>query len=235
MIQVLLRDLRWRLLFLVGAMLFLVWQEWETQAHAPPGSVEIGPLGLSAPMSYLAGLTVITLLAGFISSDRREGYTRLFFSHPTSPLAFYGVRWALAVTIAIGFAILFLFTFQLLVWNELRGGWIGISLAIANTLIYGGLMAFLSAALPRGDAWVALFLFLSTLVSQPLTLLLSLLPTAPRQLVLLLLPPHTTALQRVYESILESRVAWDAMAFSAVYGLVFLGLAALILRLREWP
>lgn len=235
MIPILLRDLRWRLAFLSLAALLLGWQEWETQAHAPAeAAVELGALGLSAPASYLAGFAVIVLLAGFVSTDRREGYTRLFFSHPTRPALFYGVRWALAVSLAIAFAIVFLFLFQMIAWGELRGGGVGLALVVANVLIYGGLMAFLSAALPRGDAWVAFFLFFSTLIPGPLNFLLSILGPGIRGLLLFLLPPHSTTLQRLYETILEGHVAWDALLFSVGYGVVWLVAAALVLSLREW-
>ena len=235
MIPILLRDLRGRLAFLVLAGLLLGWQEWETQAHAPAeAAIELGPLGLSAPASYLAGFALIVLLAGFVSTDRREGYTRLFFSHPTPPTVYYGVRWALAVALSLAFAVLFLVLFQLVVWGELRGGGAGLGLVLANVLVYGGLMAFLSAALPRGDAWVALFLFFSTLIPGPLNFLLSLLGPGLRQLLLFILPPHSTTLQRLYEAALEGSVAWDALLFSAGYGAVWLIAAAAVLFLREW-
>lgn len=235
MIPLLVRDLRWRLLFLAVAALLLGWQEWETQAHAPvEAAVELGPLGLSAPASYLAGFAVIVLLAGFISTDRREGYTRLFFSHPTRPSAFYGVRWALAVALSLALAVLFLVLFQVAVWGELRGGGAGLGLVLANVLVYGGLMAFLSAALPRGDAWVAFFLFFSTLVPGPLNFLLSIVGSGVRQLLLFVLPPHSTTLQRLYESALEGSVAWDALLFSAGYGAVWLVAAGVVLSIREW-
>lgn len=235
MIPVLIRDLRGRIVFLIIVGAILVWQEWETHQHAVASTVELGPLGLSAPMSYLAGFATIVLLAGFISTDRREGFTRLYFSHPTSPLAFYALRWGLSLAVAMAFAVVFLFVFQLVAWGEFRGGGSGIALALANTLIYGGLMAFLSTAFRRGDAPVALFLFFSTLFPQPLNALLSIFGPGFRQFLLFVLPPHNTTLQQLYLSILDGGLAWDALLFCAGYGLVWLTLSGIILSAREWP
>ena len=96
-------------------------------------------------------------------------------------------------------------------------------------------MAFLSAALPRGDSWVALLLFVPTLFPQLLSLLLASVGPAVRQTVLFLLPPQTTALQMVYEGVLASSVPWGAVAYAAGYGAFWLVLGALVLRLRDWP
>lgn len=234
MIPILLRDIRGRILFLIAALALLVWQEWETHQHAVATTVELGPLGLSAPMSYLAGFAVIVLLAGFISTDRREGFTRLYFSHPTSPLAFYALRWGLSLAVAMAFSLVFLFVFQLIAWGEFRGGGSGIALALANALIYGGLMAFLSAALPRGDAPIALFLFFSTLFPQPLNALLGIVGPGLRQLALFVLPPHNTSLQQLYLSILDGGLSWGALLFCAGYGLVWVTFAGIVLSVKEW-
>jgi hypothetical protein len=238
-IPVLLRDLLPRLgvVVLVAWILFLLEPSFHQHVEVPDDGfdpVEFGPLGLSAPVAYLAGLSVIVLLAGFVSADRREGFARIYFSHPTQPLAFYALRWLLAIAVAMAVAVAFLVLGQLIAWGEFRGGWSGLVLALANALIYGGLMAFLSVLLPRGDAWVAFGLFLPTLLPpQTLSMLLAGLGPTPRQLLVLVLPPHP-ALQELYVWLLEGRIVWSAFAYAAIYGLVFLGIAGVLLWQREW-
>lgn len=238
MIPILLRDLRWRLLLLLplGWVMYLLEPGFHQHGTAPTPdeAVALGPLGVSATLSYLAGLAMIVLLAGFVSTDRREGYTRIYFAHPTRPLAFYGLRWGLALVLAVLAAAVFLIVGQMVAWGELRGGWSGLLLAVVNAIVYGGLMAFLSATLPRGDAWVAFILFLPTFAPQLFGLLVGALPSALRQGILLALPPQG-ALQVLWQGLLEGRVFWSAAAFAAAYGLIWLLAAAVVVRLREWP
>jgi hypothetical protein len=234
-ISILLRDLRGRLALVGLIFLGLLWWEVEARRHGTLDALEVGPESAAAPMAYLASLTTILLLAGFVSTDRREGYTRLFFAHPTSPLAFYALRWLLALGVAMGASLLFLLLMQGLVWGELRGGWLALLLPLLTAWIFGGLMAFLSSALPRGDAWVALALFVPTLVPQVLSLFLASVGPAVRQTVLFLLPPQTTALQMVYEGVLVADLPWGAVGWALGYGTIWLVLGVLTLRLREWP
>lgn len=238
MIAILLRDLRGRLVLLLALMALLYFLEPAFHQHGPvedpEAAASLSALGISATLAYLAGLSMIVLLAGFVSTDRREGYTRIFFAHPTSPLALYGLRWGLALLLTVAAAALFLLVGQWVAWGEVRGGWGGLLLAALAALIYGGLMAFLSALLPRGDAWVAFVLFLPTFFPQLLTLLQ--MTTAPgfHRALLFVLPPQT-ALQEVYQGLLLGTPAWGAAAFAVGYGMVWLGAAVLLLRLREWP
>ena len=238
MISVVLRDWRWRMALLLLALWLMYLLEPAFHQHEaeidPEQAVGLSAVGISATLSYFSGLAMIVLLGGFISADRREGYSRLFFSHPTSPLALYGLRWLLALALALAGAAVFLVGGQLVAWGEFRGGWSGLLLALLSALVYGGLMAFLSAALSRGDTWVGLLLFLPTFVPQLFELGASRLPVGPRQLLLFVLPPHG-ALQVVWQQLLDGGVAWGAALFAAGYGLVWLILGALVLRLREWP
>lgn len=235
MIPILLRDLRARLALLGVLFLGLLWWEIEARSHGTLDPLEVGPASAAAPMAYLASLTMILLLAGFVSTDRREGYTRLFFAHPTSPSVFYALRWALALAVALGASLVFLLSLQWFAWGEIRGGWLALLLPLLTAWIFGGLMAFLSTALPRGDAWVALALFVPTLFPQLLSLLLASVGPGVRQGVLFLLPPQTTALQQVYEAVLVGQVPWGAVGWALGYGTVWLVLGTLALRLREWP
>jgi hypothetical protein len=236
MISILLKDLRWRLLtmLLVAVILYALEPGFHQHDETEFAAVEMGPLGVSATLSYFAGISMIVLLAGFISRERREGYTRLFFSYPTSPLAYYGLRWVLAFVVSVAGAAVFLVIGQMVAWGGIRGGWAGLALPVLSALIYGGLMAFFSALLPRGDAWAAFLLFLPTFFPQLLTLGLAGVGTNVRQMILLLLPPQG-ALQDVWQGLLLESFGWGAAGFAAGYGLLFLFAGSLILKLREWP
>lgn len=238
MIPIILRDLRWRMALLAVVAWLLYLMEPGFHQHgtlAPEEAVALGPLGISATLSYFAGIAMIVLLAGFISSDRREGYTRIFFSHPTRPIAFYALRWSVALAIAMLAATAFLIVGQLVAWGEVRGGWSGLLLPLVSAIVYGGLMAFLSSALPRGDAFAGFLLILPTFVPQLLTFGLAALPPALRQALLLVLPPHG-ALQVLWQGLVaEGRVLWMAAAFGVGYGIVWLIAAVALLRVRDWP
>ncbi|HEV2130762.1 MAG TPA: hypothetical protein VGR27_06645 [Longimicrobiaceae bacterium] len=238
MIPILLRDMAPRLLLVaLAALMFYLIDPAFHQHERVEGEAAavLGPLGLSATLANLAGLAMLILLAGFVSTDRRRGFYRIFFSHPTHPLAFYGLRWALALALALLSAAVFLVVGQLAAWGEFRGGFGGLGLALLSAIAYGGLMAFLSTLLPRGDAWVAIILFLFTFFwLQALSLGAEPFPTALRQALTLLLPPQT-ALNDVYEGMLAGQAVWGAAAFVVGYGVFWMGAAALLLRLREWP
>lgn len=237
MIPILLRDLRWRILGLavVAWLLYLLEPGFhQHDAPAPEEAVALGAVGVSATLSYFAGISMIVLLAGFISNDRREGYTRIFFSHPTRPLALYALRWIVALAVTLIGVTAFLVIGQMIAWGEVRGGWSGLLLALVSAVIYGGLMAFLSAALPRGDAVVAFVLFLPTFVPQLLALALVPLPSAVRQVILLLLPPQG-ALQSIWQGLLQGSVAWVALAFAAGYGVLWILASIAALRARDLP
>jgi hypothetical protein len=238
MIPILLRDLRWRLgaVFLICILLYFLepaFHQHEEVAADPEFAQELGPIGVSATLAYLAGLAMIVLLAGFVSTDRREGYAKMYFSHPTSPLAYYSLRWALALGVALLAAVVFLLVGQTFAWGEFRGGGSGILLAVLAALVYGALMAFLSVALPRGDAWIAFLLFIPTFFPQLLNLLQTTIPPDAYRALLFVLPPQT-ALQDVYQGLLLNDLAWGSVVFVLGYSAVWLVGATLILRFREW-
>lgn len=238
MIPVTLRD--WAPRFLLLAV--IVWALWLLEPGFHPHEAaaagdlpleELGPLGVSATLSYLAGLTMIVLLGGFVSTDRRRGYAHLYLSHPVRPVALYGLRWALAAAVALLLSLLFLVLGQLLAWGAFRGGWPGLLLPALSVLVYGGLMAFLSAALPRGDAWVALALFVPTFFPDVLRFLEGGLNPAGYRFLLFLIPPQW-AYQEIYAALVTGGTAWAPAAYVAGYGLFWLGMGALLLKVREW-
>jgi hypothetical protein len=237
MILVVLRDLRLRLLLLVlvAGALYALEPGFHQHDAFTIEAIQLGPLGISATLSYFAGIAMIVLLAGFVANDRREGYTRLYFSHPTSPLAYYGLRWGIAYALALLGAATFLVVGQAVAWGVFLGGWRGLLLPAITALVYGGLMAFFSVVLPRGDAWLAfLLLALPSFFPQIVGVALGNVAPAVRQVVLTLLPPQA-ALADIWQGILLGRYPGPALIFAVTYGVIFLLAAVVILRLREWP
>jgi hypothetical protein len=235
MIRIMLWEMRWRIAFLIVPAVVLFYVE---HGFRPIEQLELdvfgfSPLDVGAALGYFASFAMIILLGGAISRDRREGYTRIFFSHPTSPLSYYALRWILAYAIAIAGAFLLLFFGQLVAWNGIRGGWAGMLLPLLTALIYGGLIAFFSTLLPRGDALVAILFFSPTVVSEVL-FPLNRLAAPVRDMILLILPPNE-ALNQVYDGLRIGPAQWGAAVFAAGYGVLFLVMAGLILRMREWP
>lgn len=238
MIPIFLRDLVPRLVVvaLAGVMFYMLDPAFhQHEAVATELVADLGPLGLSATLANLSGLAMLILLSGFIATDRRRGYYRIYFSHPTKPLAYYGTKWALALVLAMTAAALFLVLGQLFAWGEIRGGLPGLWLAFLSAVAYGGLIAFLSALLPRADGWVAALLFIFTYIwLQALALGATPLSAPIRQVLNFILPPQT-ALQDVYSAIVGGGTAWGAAAFVLGYGIVWLVAAALLVKFREWP
>jgi hypothetical protein len=229
------------LLVAITALMFYMLEPAFHQHDLPAGDVlvdvppEFGPLGISATLANLAGLAMLILLAGFVSSDRRRGYYRIYLSHPVNPLAMYGLRWALALGLAMVAAAVLLVVGQLAAWGEVRGGAEGLLLALLSALVYGSLIAFLSVVLPRGDAWVAVVLYFFTFFwIQILSLCVEPLTAPLRQAISFVLPPQT-ALQDIYGAMLVGASAWGAVAFVVGYAAFWLVAAGLLLRLREWP
>lgn len=235
MIEVMLRDMRARiaLVGLLGILLYFLEPAFHQHDVVDPQFAgDLGPAGVSATLAYLAGLSMILLLAGFVSRDFREGFAAIHFSHPTSALAYFGLRWVLGLAVALMAALLFLLLGQLVAWGEVRGGGSGLLLALLSALVYGGLMAFFSTLLPSGDGWAVFVLFLPTPLPQILVWLEAALPAALYSVLLFLLPPQH-ALQEVYRGLLLGTLPWPAAAFAAGYGLFWLALAALLLRFRH--
>lgn len=225
------------LVLLAALMFYLMEPGFHAHEAAPAGDldVQLGPLGISATLANLSGLSMLILLAGFIAVDRRRGYYRLLFAQPVNPVLYYLARWALALALALGVSAVFLWVGSYAAWGEYRGGVEGLYLALLAAIAYGGLIAFLSAVLPRGDAWVAVMLFLFTFFwLQSLSLGAEPFPAPLRDALSLLLPPQT-ALQDVYDALLAGKLDAAASAFCAGYGVFWLAAAGLVVHYREWP
>lgn len=241
MIPILLRGMLPRLVLvaLLGVAFFFLepafHQHAGEAAAAEDFQLNLGVMGLSGTLANYAGLSMLVLLGGFVSNDRRQGYYRLYFSHPTRPLAFYGLRWGMGLLAALLAAAVFLVMGQLAAWGRFEGGWSGLYLALLAALAYGGMIAFLSVVLPRGDAWVALVLFLFNYFWwQAVGMGMQPLPGPLNEALTLLLPPQL-ALFDVYDGLLRYEIAWGASAFAAGYGVFWLLIASLLLKLRDWP
>lgn len=240
MIPILLRGMvpRMVLVALLGVAFFMLEPGFHQHAgEAVPEEfrLDLGAMGLSASLANLAGLSMLVLLGGFVSNDRRQGYYRLFFSHPTRPVAFYGLRWGMGLGVAMLGAAAFLVIGQYAAWGRFEGGWSGLYLALLAAVAYGGMIAFLSVVLPRGDAWVALvFYVFNYFWLQAVSLGVRPLPRPLNDLVGVLLPPQL-ALSDVYDGLFRGEIVWGASAFVLGYGLFWLLIAGLLLKLRDWP
>lgn len=235
MIAVMLRELVPRLCWLgvVAVGLYFLEPAFHQHGVVDPGmEAELQPVGISATLAYLSALGMILLLSGFISADVREGYAAIHFSHPTSPLAFYGLRWLMALGVTLLAAAAFLVVGQLVAWGSFRGGGSGLLLALLAALVYGGLVAFFSAVLRSGEAWLVLLLFLPTPVPAILDWLQAALPGGAYALVRFLLPPQQ-ALQEVYRGLVLNSLDWLPVLYAAGYGCVWLIMAGVMLQMRK--
>jgi hypothetical protein len=197
--------------------------------------LNLGYMGLAATLSNYAGLCMLVLVGGFISNDRRQGYYRLYFSHPTRPIAFYALRWGMGLAAAVLAAAVFLVVGQLIAWGRFEGGWSGLYLAFLAAFSYGAMVAFLSVVLARGDAWVALVLYLFNYFwLQAVSMGVQGLPGLLNDAVSLLLPPQL-ALSDVYDGLLRSEIVWGPSAYIVGYGVFWLLVAGLVLKMRDWP
>lgn len=238
MIPLVLWQLRWRLLvlLLVGWFFYLnepgFHQHEEVTGALPP---ELAPAGVAFSLANLAGIAMLVLLWGSVSADRARGYARIHFSHPTRPLAYYALRWAIAYVVAVAAAGVFLVFGQLAAWGELRVGVEVMPQAFLFALIYGALVAFFSVVLPVGDGLAALGVFAVTEFWYALRQN-GIEPGTPafRSLVGFVLPPHL-ALNDVYGGVLAGALPWGAVLYAAGYGLFWLLLAGALLHFREWP
>jgi hypothetical protein len=242
MIPLVLWQLRWRIgvVLLIAAAFYVLEPSFHVHEAAVDAAQAIPPGEIAFTLANFAGASMLVLLAGFVAADRRRGYYRIYFSHPTRPLAYYGLRWALAYWVTLVVAAAFFVVSQLAAWGELRAGPSALLQPVLFALVYGGMVAFASVAFRRGDSLVVLAVYLVTDLWQGFLGFFSesgmdppLSPLA-RQAVSFVLPPHL-ALRDIYEAARLGHTAWGDIAFAGGYGLVWLAAAALLLWWREWP
>jgi hypothetical protein len=240
MIRLALQSMWRRIPVLIGVAFVFYLLEPGFHNHELPAGTGLNdltnPAGLTFTLSNLAALCMVVLLAGFISGDRRHGYYRLLLSQPVDPLAMYAVRWVLAYGISMVMTAAFMVLGQLAAWSGLRVGAESLVQPFIFAAIYGAIVAFLSALLPRWDAPLAVALYFASDIWAWLVRDLGAEPFTPfiRQVITFALPPHG-ALEAIYEGMLSGAVAWSAVAYACGYALFFLLVSAALLRLREWP
>ena len=243
MIPLILWQLRWRLLVVVAicGAFYLLEPSFHVHAGDAADAADAIPPGeIAFTLANLAAASMLVLLAGFVATDRRRGYYRLYFSHPTRPLACYGLRWLVAYGLTLAVAAAFFVVSQFAAWGEMRAGPSALVQPALFALIYGGVVAFASVAFPRGDALIALAVYLLTDLWQGFLGFFTETGVAPplsplvRQAVSFVLPPHL-ALRDFYEAARAGHAAWGAAGFAGGYGLFWLAAAALLLWSREWP
>jgi hypothetical protein len=243
MIPLILRQLRVRLLVVLAicAAFYLLEPTFHVHADEAADAAQAIPPGeIAFTLANLAGASMLVLLAGFVATDRRRGYYRIYFSHPTRPLAYYALRWGVAYGLTLAVCAAFFVVSQLAAWGEIRAGAGALVQPALFALIYGGVVAFASVAFPRGDSLVALALYLVTDLGQGFLSFFSETGVQPplsplvRQGISFVLPPHL-ALRDLYEAARAGHAAWGAMGFAGGYGIFWLAAAALLLWSREWP
>lgn len=177
-------------------------------------------------------IATLVLVAGLFRDDRDRGHARLLAVRPTSPVTLYGVRFLVLAGLALTMSAILLPVFDLL----MLGTWAGpatLVLVLAQVLFFGALVALLSVWI-KGDAWVALFLFLASLVWDALIQAGTLqAPAGVRAVVAFLLPPQAELLRLEEAFGTLQPIPWDAFADVAGYGLVLLALAGLSVMRRE--
>lgn len=239
MIPVMLRGMLPRLaLVALAAWLFYLLEPGFHQHGAEVAGEEVGLnlgyLGIAASLSNLSVFSMLILLGGSMSGDRVNGWYRMYFAHPTRPVAFYGVQWLLALAISMCVSALFLVVGQIAAWGEFQGGWSGLWLALMAAISYGGMIAVLSVLI-RGDTWVGLLLIVINYVwLQAISLGVQPVPGLLGDVLALLLPPQL-ALSDIYDGLLAGGIAWGPSAFAAGYGVFWLIVSGVLLRMREWP
>lgn len=241
MITLYLWQLRWRMLILPFICLAFYLIEPSFHAHAAPGSADyVAPDEMAFTMANVAALCMLVLLTDFVSGDRRRGFYRIYFAHPTRPLAFYAVRWLVAYAVTMAVIVLFFVTTQLAAWGELRAGAGTLVQPALFALVYGALVAFFSVCLPIMDGLVAFMCYWATVIWNwwldifDQTGLEAPIPHLVRQGVSFILPPHL-ALNDAYTQAHAGLSPWAPVSFVIGYALFWLAAAGLLLWSREWP
>jgi hypothetical protein len=234
-------QLRWRMVAVLAICLGFYLIEPGFHVHdASDVSELVPPDEIAFTLANLAAASMLVLLTGFVAADRRRGWYRIYFSHPTRPLAFYALRWIVAYAVTMAVVAAFFVLAQLAAWGELRAGVGSLLQPALFALIYGALLAFCSVAFPRGDGLVVLAvyfltdLWLGVLNMFDETGLTPPLPHLARQAISFVLPPHL-ALRDAYTAVQAGTFPGGPVAFAAGYGLFWLAAAALLLWSREWP
>lgn len=227
-------------LFLIGATATAL------TARDPHGGVEmdllftVGGYPLVSTillMGWLLGrfpmLATIVLMAGIASRDRREGYARLYAVRPVRLQWIYAARWAALAAAVFLLSAALLAGFDLLLLGT-WGGAATLVLVLSYVLVYGGLVAFLSAW-TSADAWLAAVLGIGAIIWHALQRggAAGEVPPGGRAVLNFILPPHGAlfSLESAFADL--EPIPWDSFGYCAGYGILLLVLAGISLWHRE--
>jgi hypothetical protein len=234
-------QLRWRILAVAAICVGFYAIEPAFHQHVATDAADYVPPGeIAFTLANLAAAGMLVLLTGFVAADRRRGWYRIYFAHPTRPLAFYALRWLVAYAVTMAMVGVFFLAAQLAAWGELRAGPGALLQPALFALVYGALLAFFSVALPRGDALVVLAVYFLTDLWLGVLNMYDEAGLAPplspfvRQGLSFALPPHL-ALRDAYNLVNAGVQPWAPVTFALGYGLFWLAAAGLLLWYREWP
>jgi hypothetical protein len=178
-------------------------------------------------------IAAIVLTAGWFSTDRALGYTRLYAVRPISLLRFYGIRLLVLLGLAFGLSALLMPSFDAI----MLGQWTGSSmfvLIVCYVLLYGGLVAFLSL-FTRADGWIALGLGVAAMIWDAMRRsgTLASAPAPLRQVISFILPPQGS-LFRIETALGDFKpMPWVDVGYVIGYSLVLLLAAAVFIVDRE--
>ncbi|HSJ24697.1 MAG TPA: hypothetical protein VK929_08530, partial [Longimicrobiales bacterium] len=177
-------------------------------------------------------IATLVLMSGIFSTDRHEGYARLYAVRPRSLILLYAARFALFSVVAFIMSALLMPAFDFLVLGEWGGPTVFVLIA-AQIIVFGVLTALLSV-FTRADAWIALFLGILAMVWDGLRRVdyFAGMPAFLREVTSVVLPPQG-ALMRIelaFGSMLP--VPWEAFLYILIYGTLVLLLAGVALARR---
>jgi hypothetical protein len=178
-------------------------------------------------------IAALVLLAGSFSTDRSNGFARLYAVRPISFLQLYGLRFLALLTIAFLLSAILLPVFDII----MLGQWAGpatLVLIACYVFLYGSLVTFLSV-FTRGEAWIALALALAAMIWEALRRgnALASAPAIVRDAISFILPPQGP-LFRIETAFAEVQpIPWSAVGYVLGYSIVLLVAAAVFIADRE--
>lgn len=248
MIKLFLRSRLRRIMALIGfAVLFLIsGLTARLLVGTEHGHVEVGNLYLVGGyplvsalllLGWLLGryplIATLAMLAGIVSSDRVNGYMRLYAVRPVSLAKVYLQRFLVAAGLVFLLSAVLMPAFDFL----LLGRWAGpgtFVLIASYVLVYGGLMFLLSVWL-RGEVWVTMVLAIVAMLWDAMLRSGRIGNAAPgiREVVSMILPPQSAlfAIESAFGA--ETAIPWDSFLFVAGYGVILVIAAVVSLRIRE--
>ena len=179
-------------------------------------------------------IATLAMLSGIVSSDRANGYLRLYAVRPAAVGTLYLARFLAAAAVVFVLSSVLMPGFDLL----LLGRWAGpgtFVLIAAYILVYGSLTFFLSIWM-RGEVWMTIVLAISAMLWDALVRSGKIAGAAPgiRQLLTVVLPPQNALFKIESAFGAETAIPWGSFAFVSAYGIMLVIAALISLRIREF-